>query len=190
MSHIFKKPHVDFLIDTILESELAVVLNEDIDLLNEMSKFSNYFPKDKVRTFFESIILGENQHEALYEYATKKYCEVVAKGYEMKSHRRDIIHSFISKLTTHSNIKQVSRVLKGIFEGIGVGEYGKKDLNEILAEENIDEVVVQAISNHKDDHTIVTEVLNLLGFIYKLSYKVKIYISTLRAIWQEMNSTP
>lgn len=52
VSHIFKKPHVDFLIDTILESELAVVLNEDIDLLNEMSKFSNYFPKDKVRTFF------------------------------------------------------------------------------------------------------------------------------------------
>jgi hypothetical protein len=46
-----------------------------------MSKFSNYFPKDKVRTFFESIILGENQHEALYEYATKKYCEIVAKGY-------------------------------------------------------------------------------------------------------------
>lgn len=66
----------------------------------------------------------------------------------MKSYRRDIIHSFMNKLTTH-NIKQVSRVLKGIFEGIGVGEYGKKDLNEILAEENIDEVVVQAIANHR-----------------------------------------
>ena len=79
-----------------------------------MSKFSNYFPKDKVRTFFESIILGDIQHEGLYEYATKKYSEIVAKGYEMKSCKRDIIHSFINKLTTH-NITQVSKVLKGIF---------------------------------------------------------------------------
>lgn len=31
-----------------------------------MSKFSNYFPKDKVRAFFESIILGDIQHEGLY----------------------------------------------------------------------------------------------------------------------------
>lgn len=116
------------MIDSILESDLSLILNEDIDLLNEMSKFSNYFPKDKVRSFFESIILGDIQHEGLYEYATKKYSEIVAKGYEMKSCRRDIIHSFISKLTTH-NINQVSKVLKGIFEGIGVGEYGKKDLN-------------------------------------------------------------
>lgn len=103
----------------------------------------------------------------------------------MKSCRRDIIHSFINRLTTH-NITQVSKVLKGIFEGIGIGEYGKKDLNEILAEENIDEVVIQAIGNNKDKpnwSSIVTEVLNLLGFIYKLSYKVKIYISTLKNIW-------
>jgi len=38
----------------------------------------------------------------------------------MKSCRRDIIHSFINRLTTTS-ITQVSKVLKGIFEGIGVG---------------------------------------------------------------------
>jgi hypothetical protein len=153
-----------------------------------MSKFSNYFPKDKVRSFFESIILGESQHEALYEYATKKYCEIVAKGYEMKSCRRDIIHSFISRLTT-ANITQVSRVLKGIFEGIGVGEYGKKDLNEILAEENIDEVVITAIRNNRDRpawSSIVSEVLSLLAFIYKLSYKVKVYVATLRGIWNEL----
>ncbi len=103
----------------------------------------------------------------------------------MKSCRKDIIHSFIGKLTSAS-ITQVSKVLKGIFEGIGVGEYGKKDLNEILAEENIDEVVIEAIRNNKQRANwdfIVTEVLNLLGFIYKLSYKVKIYISTLKSIW-------
>lgn len=38
----------------------------------------------------------------------------------MKSCRKDIIHSFIGKLTSAS-ITQVSKVLKGIFEGIGVG---------------------------------------------------------------------
>ena len=96
------------------------IIFQNIDLLNEMSKFSNYFPKDKVRSFFESIILGDIQHEGLYEYATKKYSVIVAKGYEMKSCRRDIIHSFINRLTTH-NINQVSKVLKGIFEGIGIG---------------------------------------------------------------------
>ena len=187
VSHIFKKPHVDFLIDSILESSIAEILKEDIDLLNEMSKFSNYFPKDKVRSFFESIILGDIQHEGLYEYATKKYSEIVAKGYEMKSCRRDIIHSFIERLTTQ-NISQVSKVLKGIFEGVGVGEYGKKELNEILAEENIDAVVIQAIKKSTDglSDNIVTEVLSLLGFIYKLSYKVKIVVSTLWDIWHAM----
>jgi hypothetical protein len=67
-----------------------------------------------------------------------------------------------------------------------VGEYGKKDLNEILAEENIDEVIIASIKNNKDRpnwSSIVTEVLNLLGFIYKLSYKVKVYIATLKGIW-------
>ena len=67
----------------------------------------------------------------------------------MKSYRKDIIHSFINKLTTAHNLTQVTKVLKGIFEGIGVGEYGKKELNEILAEENIDEVVISAIKNNR-----------------------------------------
>lgn len=45
-----------------------------------MSKFSNYFPREKVIRFFENIILGENQIPALREYATKKYSEIVAKA--------------------------------------------------------------------------------------------------------------
>lgn len=32
----------------------------------------------------------------------------------------------------------------------------------------------------------VSEVLSLLGFIYKLSYKVKVYVATLRGIWGEL----
>ena len=50
-------------------------------------------------------------------------------------------------------------------------------------------MVTQAIRNHREDRTIVTEVLNLLGFIYKLSYKVKIFVATLRAIWGEMRDS-
>jgi len=80
----------------------------------------------------------------------------------------------------------VAKVLKGIFEGIGVGEYGKKDLNEILAEENIDEVVIAAIKNNRQRPnwgSIVSELLSLLAFIFKLSYKAKVYVATLRGIW-------
>jgi hypothetical protein len=50
-------------------------------------------------------------------------------------------------------------------------------------------VVIQAIRQNKERSNwsgIVTEVLSLLGFIYKLSYKVKIYVSTLRSIWNEL----
>jgi hypothetical protein len=32
----------------------------------------------------------------------------------------------------------VTKVLKGIFDGIAVGDWGKKDLNEILLEEKVD----------------------------------------------------
>jgi hypothetical protein len=85
-----------------------------------LSKFSNYFPREKVINFFEKIILGDNKIKELNSYAIKKYSEIVAKGFEMKAYRRDIIRSFLSKLTTH-DITQVTRVLKGIFEGIGVG---------------------------------------------------------------------
>ena len=54
----------------------------------------------------------------------------------MKAHRIDIIRSFLARLTTH-DITQVTKVLKGIFEGIGIGEWGKKELNDILSEENV-----------------------------------------------------
>jgi hypothetical protein len=48
--------------------------------------------------------------------------------------------------------------------------------------------VTQAIKNNKNklNENIVSEVLGLMGFIYKLSYKVKVLISTLRGIWNEM----
>lgn len=52
VSHIFQREHVEYLIDTILESDLNLVLNEDIDLLHELSRYSNYFPLKKVIKFF------------------------------------------------------------------------------------------------------------------------------------------
>ena len=39
-------------------------------------------------------------------------------------------------MNTH-DITQVTKVLKGILSSIGIGEWGKKDLREILSEENV-----------------------------------------------------
>jgi hypothetical protein len=46
--------------------------------------------------------------------------------------------------------------------------------------------VIAAIRNNRERPnwgSIVSELLSLLAFIYKLSYKVKVYIATLRGIW-------
>ena len=105
-----------------------MILNEDIDLLHELSRFSNYFPLEKVIKFFENIILCENKVKELNDYAIKKYSEIVSKNQEVKPYRRNIIKNFLEKLTTH-DISQVTKVLKGIFDGIAIGDWGKKDLN-------------------------------------------------------------
>lgn len=88
VSHIFKKNHVNFLIDKILESEPHLILNEDIDLLHELSKFSNYFPTKKVMEFFEKLILAEEIPQEINNYAIKKYSDIVSKNYEMKGYRK------------------------------------------------------------------------------------------------------
>jgi hypothetical protein len=43
----------------------------------------------------------------------------------MRPKKRDIIRNFLERLTTY-DITQVTKVLKGIFEGIGIGEMGKR----------------------------------------------------------------
>ena len=65
-----------------------MTLNEDIDLLHELSKFSNYFPTKKVMEFFEKLILADDIPQEINNYAIKKYSDMVAKNYEMKAHRR------------------------------------------------------------------------------------------------------
>ena len=55
----------------------------------------------------------------------------------MKNHRRETIRNLLNQLTTH-DITQTTKALKGMFEGIGFGDWDKKELNEILAEENVD----------------------------------------------------
>lgn len=47
-------------------------------------------------------------------------------------------------------MSQVSKVLKGIFDSISVGDWSKKDLNEILAEEKVDEVIEVALKKYKN----------------------------------------
>lgn len=84
-----------------------------------------------MKDFFEKLILNDSKNKDLIDYAIKKYSEIVARGYEMKNHRREIIKNFVSKLNTQ-HYERCVKVLKGIFEGINVGEWGKKDLCDIL----------------------------------------------------------
>ena len=42
-------------------------------MLHELSRFSNYFPKEKVKNFFEKLILNETKNKVLNDYAIKKY---------------------------------------------------------------------------------------------------------------------
>lgn len=51
----------------------------------------------------------------------------------MKNYRREIIRNFVSKINTN-DYEKVIKLLKGIFEGINVGEWGKKGLSDILEE--------------------------------------------------------
>lgn len=84
VAYVFKKHHVQFLIDTILESDLSLIRNEDIDLLHELSRLSNYFPLDKVNNFFENIILyegvGNTKISEVNDYAIKKYSDIVVRN--------------------------------------------------------------------------------------------------------------
>ena len=85
------------------------------------------------------------------------------------------------------DVSQITKVLKGIFEGIGIGEWGKRDLNDILAEEKVDEVCINTIKsskNHPDFNKIVTNILEFMLSVYKLSYKVKIYLNTMIDMWE------
>lgn len=78
-------------------------------------------------TFFEGIILGEDKLGSTPAFAIKRYADIVSKGYQMKTHRKDIIRNLLFKLKTH-NIGRVVTCLKQIFEGIGFGEWGKREL--------------------------------------------------------------
>jgi hypothetical protein len=148
-------------------------------MLHELSRFSNYFPKEKVKEFFERLILNDSKNRDLIEYAIKKYSEIVARGFEMKSLRREIIRNFVEKLDG-PHYERCIKVLKGIFEGMNLtstGEWGRKDLCDILEEENIEDIIVKAIrENHErnDYKKLVNEMLNFELFLVKLSPKVKI----------------
>lgn len=109
----------------------------------------------------------------------------MAKNQEVKPYRRNIIKNFLEKLQTH-DISQITKVLKGIFDGISIGDWGKKDLNEILLEEKVDEVVVDALRKYKSTNEFsraATVIFDFLLCIYKISHKVRINIKTLDDIW-------
>lgn len=65
----------------------------------------------------------------------------MSKNPDVKPYRRGIIRNFLEKLSTN-DVSQVTKVLKGIFEGIGACDWDKKELNEILTDDKVDEVVI------------------------------------------------
>jgi hypothetical protein len=80
----------------------------------------------------------------------------------------------------------VIKVLKGIFDGINVGEWGRKDLSDILEDEKVEEIILTSIRENKDKSDykkIVNEMLNFQLFIVSLNSKIKIPLQTVRKIW-------
>jgi hypothetical protein len=80
----------------------------------------------------------------------------------------------------------VIKVLKGIFDGINVGEWGRKDLSDILENEKVEEIILTSIRENKDKpdyKKIVNEMLNFQLFIVTLNSKMKIPLETVRKIW-------
>ena len=78
------------------------------------------------------------------------------------------------------------KVLKGIFDGINVGEWGRKDLSDILEDEEVEEIILTSIRENKDKSDykkIVNEMLNFQLFIVSLNSKIKIPLQTVRKIW-------
>ncbi len=78
------------------------------------------------------------------------------------------------------------KVLKGIFDGINVGEWGRKDLSDILENEKVEEIILTSIRENKDKpdyKKIVNEMLNFQLFIVTLNSKMKIPLETVRKIW-------
>jgi hypothetical protein len=52
-------------------------------------------------------------------------------------------------MKTH-DIRKVTKILKYIFEGIGFGEWGRKDLTEMLQEQSFDQVIIECIKLAKE----------------------------------------
>lgn len=74
---------------------------------------------------------------------------MVSKNYEMKAYRKQILNDLFLKMKTH-DIRKVTKILKYIFEGIGFGEWGRKDLAEMLQEQNFDQVIIECVKGAKE----------------------------------------
>lgn len=51
-------------------------------------------------------------------------------------------------MRTH-DIKKVTKILKLIFEGMGFGEWGKKDLTDLLQTSDFDQIIIQCVKQAK-----------------------------------------
>lgn len=104
---------MDYLIDQILDSEINLVATEDMDLLNELSKFSTYFPLQKVVGFLEKILFGENSNPQLMDITIKRYSEIVVRNTDMIKQRQQNIEMLTEKLRT-DKVEVTCRILTAI----------------------------------------------------------------------------
>mgnify|MGYP002361417831 FL=1 len=120
VSRHMKKEQINFIIDQILETEGASVSCEDINLLYDLEKESNYFPLEKVLPFFERIFMNGKESDQIVETCLKKYIDIVGS-----KDRKDTVKRFLGKLKdAQGNPDIVLRVLRTTIDA----EYSRYDL--------------------------------------------------------------
>lgn len=180
VTNSFKRPHVDFLIDQILDSDVVLTACEDLELLHELSKFSNYFPLEKVIRFFEGLILSKELQPQLLEVSVRKYADMVVKNYDMMPYRKQIVKMFLDKLHT-PQVLIATRVLISIFDSVCPGEYNKYDMLDYLNEIKVDRLVLDAVKFNRDQPEylqVLEKLLQFLQLVLGISQRLKLNVGT------------
>ena len=110
----------------------------------------------------------------------------------MKPHRKEVLKKLFQKLKTHDTVK-VCSILRHIFEGMGTGEWGKKDLSDMLLEENFDEIILECIGSveiGKNKESNISLFMDLLLGIYRLCSSFKIKIDSIKKIYECVSNSP
>lgn len=182
VSRHMKKEQINFIIDQILEGEGSKVTCEDINLLYDLEKESNYFPLEKVLPFFERIFMNGRESDQIVETCLKKYIDVIGS-----KDKKDTIRKFLGKLKDgEGNPDIVLRVLRATIDA----EYSRYDLLDLLQQNSIDLIVLDRVKKLKESKGSLQTVRKLLEFLSwsaSLSQtRVKVSIECLVELWRVM----